>query len=135
MSATIVASSLNLKDRAATRSARCVARDIASTYCLVNVVASGMRCETAETVRQYLHMCSSIPGCCLRKLTIAYTVGMDANRALSPEKLKFSDCWEGSPPETTFVDKRSCRGLSRCGCPALQIGSLSFTSSIALPDG
>ena len=37
MSATIVANSLNLKDRAAERSARCVARDIASTSCPANV--------------------------------------------------------------------------------------------------
>ena len=37
MSATIVANSLNLKDRAAARSARCVARDIASTSCPANV--------------------------------------------------------------------------------------------------
>ena len=37
ISVTIVASSLNWKDRAVARSARCIARDIASTYCLVNV--------------------------------------------------------------------------------------------------
>jgi hypothetical protein len=37
MSETIVASSLNLKDHAGARSARCVVRDIASTYCLANV--------------------------------------------------------------------------------------------------
>jgi hypothetical protein len=36
MSATIVASSPNWKDRAAARSARCVVRDIASISCLAN---------------------------------------------------------------------------------------------------
>ena len=46
MSATTVASSLNLKDRAAARSARCVARDIASTSCLANVAI----CWPAKTV-------------------------------------------------------------------------------------
>ncbi len=37
MSATMVANSLNLKDRAAAGSARCVVRDIASTSCPANV--------------------------------------------------------------------------------------------------
>jgi hypothetical protein len=46
MSATIVASSPNWKDRAAARSARCVARDIGSTYCLANVAI----CWPAKTV-------------------------------------------------------------------------------------
>jgi hypothetical protein len=46
MSATIVASSPNWKDRAAARFARCVARDIGSTYCLANVAI----CWPAKTV-------------------------------------------------------------------------------------
>ena len=46
MSATIAASLPNLKDRAAVRSARCVARDIASTSCLANVAI----CWPAKTV-------------------------------------------------------------------------------------
>lgn len=46
MSATTVASSLNLKDRAAARSARCVAQDIASTSYLANVAI----CWPAKTV-------------------------------------------------------------------------------------
>ena len=41
-----MASSLNWKDRAVARSARCVARDIASTYCLANVAI----CWHAKTV-------------------------------------------------------------------------------------
>lgn len=36
MNATTVANSLDSKDRAAVRSARCVVRDIASTSCLAN---------------------------------------------------------------------------------------------------
>lgn len=46
MSATIVANSLSLKDHAAAKSARCVARDITSTYCLANVAI----CWPAKTV-------------------------------------------------------------------------------------
>lgn len=46
MSATIVASSPNWKDRAAARSARYVARDIGNTYCLANVAI----CWPAKTV-------------------------------------------------------------------------------------